>query len=267
MRLLPIFCAVAWLLGPLSAQAATADARADKTAEELRPGTTFKDCADCPEMVTIPAGSFEMGPSGITGSGQPAHRVQFAGSFALGRTEVTQAQWQLIMGSNPSRFSNCGDDCPVENVSWDDALEFVRRMNQKTGKNYRLPSEAEWEYACRAGERHDYCGSDQIERVAWYESNSGGKTHPVAGKQANAWGLYDMSGNVWEWTGDCWNDDYNGAPTDGSAWTAGKCSAGRVVRGGSWFNGPQDKRVAKRTGEFTSIRVINSGVRLARTLP
>ena len=115
------------------------------------PGTTFKDCPDCPEMVVIPAGSFEMGGTGSYE--QPVHRVTLR-SFSMGKTEVTQGQWRAVMGSNPSKFSNCGDTCPVEQVSWEDAKEFVSRLNAKTGKTYRLPSEAEWEYACRAGGRN-----------------------------------------------------------------------------------------------------------------
>ncbi len=190
-------------------------------------GSVFKDCDDCPEMVVIPAGSFEMGGNGS--DEQPVHRVTLR-SFSMGKAEVTQGQWRAVMGSNPSHFSGCGDNCPVEQVSWEDAKQFVSRLSAKTGKTYRLPSEAEWEYACRAGGRHEYCGSDRADEVSWYSGNSGNATHPVAGKKANAWGLHDMSGNVWEWTEDCWNQNYSNAPTDGSVWTSGNCSQ-RVVRG------------------------------------
>ena len=136
----------------------------------------FKDCADCPEMVVIPAGSFEMGGTGSRE--KPVHRVTLR-SFSMGKTEVTQGQWRAITGSNPSHFRNCGDSCPVEQVSWEDAKEFVSRLNSKTGKTYRLPSEAEWEYACRAGGRQEYCGSDSADNVGWYYVNSGNATHPV----------------------------------------------------------------------------------------
>ena len=224
-------------------------------------GTTFRDCPDCPEMVVIPAGSFEMGGNGS--DEQPVHRVTLR-SFSIGKTEVTQGQWRALMGSNPSSFSNCGDNCPVENVSWEDTKQYVSRLSAKTGKTYRLPSEAEWEYACRAGGRHEYCGSDSADNVAWHYGNGGNATHTVAGKKANAWGLHDMSGNVWEWTEDCRNDNYSGAPTDGSVWTSGNCSL-RVVRGGSWNVGPQLLRAALRNGFTTAIRGINLGFRVART--
>jgi formylglycine-generating enzyme required for sulfatase activity len=221
-------------------------------------GKTFKDCADCPDMVVIPSGSFDMGETGTT------HRVTLKG-FALGKTEVTQGQWKAIMGSNPSGFPNCGDNCPVENVSWDDAKQFIQKLNAKTGKQYRLPSEAEWEYACRSGGKQEYCGSDDINSVAWYESNSGSATHSAASKQANAFGLFDMSGNVWEWVEDSYHDSYNGAPTDGSAWQGD--GAKRVLRGGSWGNEPQNTRAAFRDGVEPALRSSGSGFRLARMLP
>jgi len=151
-------------------------------------GQTFKDCVDCPEMVVIPAGSFEMGSKDRDSDEKPVRRVNING-FAMGKTEVTQRQWRALMGSNPSRFSGCGPDCPVEQVSWNDAQDYVRKLSQQTGKTYRLPSEAEWEYACRAGGSQTYCGSDDVSAAGWYESNSGSKTNAVAGKQANAFGV------------------------------------------------------------------------------
>jgi formylglycine-generating enzyme required for sulfatase activity len=245
---------------------------AERAAQEMRPGKVFKDCADCPELVVLPAGSFEMGSSDGNADEKPVHSVQIK-SFSMGTTEVTQAQWQTVMGSNPSDFKNCGVDCPVENVSWDDAQEFIKRLNAKTSKTYRLPSEAEWEFACRAGGRHEYCGSDDINSVAWYGAyanpvgNSQKSTNPVKRKQANAFGLYDMSGNVWEWVQDCWNNNYNRAPSDGSAWQSGNCSV-RVLRGGSWNISHQFSLAATRGRETSSIRYISSGgLRLARTLP
>ncbi len=131
-------------------------------------GYIIKDCPDCPDMVVIPAGSFNMG-SDKGGDETPAHHVTISKAFAIGKTEVTQGQWKAVMGSNPSNFANCGDDCPVEKVSWDDAKQFIQKLNSKTGKQYRLPSEAEWEYACRAGSQTEYCGGDNVDSVAWYK--------------------------------------------------------------------------------------------------
>ena len=221
-------------------------------------------------MVVIPAGSFEMG-SNDDDSEKPAHSVRVK-AFALAKTEVTQGQWRAVMGNNPSAFDACGDACPVENVTWNGAQEYARRLSVKTGKTYRLPSEAEWEYACRAGGRHQYCGSDDDDAVAWHGGmflggNSRRKTHAVAGKQANAFGLYDMSGNVEEWVADCWNENYSGAPADGSAWGSGQCSAGRVLRGGSWFFNPRFMRAARRTHFVADVPSYNFGFRPARTLP
>lgn len=240
-------------------------ARLKKEEGDLRPGKAFKDCSDCPEMVVIPSGSFQMGGD-MHGDEQPVHAVTISRGFALAKTEVTQGQWRAVMGSNPSNFSNCGDNCPVEQVSWDDAQEYVRKLSQKTGKSYRLPSEAEWEYACRAGSRQEYCGSDSIDSVAWYGNNSGSKTNSVGQKQSNRFGLYDMSGNVWEWVEDCDHDNYDGAPADGSAWTNGTCVR-RVLRGGSWDYLPQVARSAKRLRNTPALRSSNGGFRLARMLP
>ena len=172
-------------------------------------------------------------------------------NYEMGKYEVTQAEWEAVMGSNPSSFK--GANLPVEMVSWNDIQEFLTKLNQKTGKQYRLPKEAEWEYACYGGSQTEYCGSNDINAVAWYGGNSGNKTHPVGQKQANGYGLYDMSGNVWEWMDDCYN--------------ASDCSAGRVVRGGSWDGYPQLVRVALRIRVDSAGWIINIGFRLARTLP
>jgi formylglycine-generating enzyme required for sulfatase activity len=240
----------------------------ERAQEELKK-RFFRDCPDCPEMVMIPAGSFEMGsPSGESGRSNdegPVHRVSLE-RFAIGKTEVTQGQWGAVMGNNPSQFSSCGDDCPVEKVSWEDAQEFARKLSAKTGKTYRLPSEAQWEYACRAGGRTLYCGSDNLDAVAWHGGNSGGRTHSAGLKQANAFGLVDMSGNVWEWVEDCSHNSYNGAPSDGSAWTNGSCD-GRVLRGGSWSNDPRYARAARRSFSSPGLRDYSLGFRLTRMLP
>jgi lipoprotein NlpD len=243
----------------------------EPTPQRFAAGSTVKDCAECPELVVIPGGSFEMGSS-ESSSEQPIHRVNIS-SFLMGKTEITQRQWTWVMDSNPSSFSRCGENCPVESVSWKEAQEFARRLSKKTGIEYRLPTEAEWEYAARAGTNTKWSfGDDQRDLIeyAWTQSNSGLTTHPVAKKKANAFGLYDMYGNVWEWTQDCWNADYYGAPKDGGAWESGECSR-RVLRGDSWGYLPSNRpgsvqRFESRTmyGQDHSSNIY--GLRIARTL-
>jgi len=235
--------------------------------QTVTPGAIFKDCAECTEMVVIPAGSFVMG-SGKNADEQPPHTVAIR-SFLMGRTEVTQRQWSDIMGSNPSYFLACGPNCPVENVSWDDVQHFIAKLNQRNGQKYRLPSEAEWEYAARAGTTAEWShGNDEskLGNYAWYGRNSGGKTQVVGQKLPNAFGLFDMHGNVWEWTQDCMHGDYGGAPTDGSAWTTGCSGNYRVLRGGSWYDGPAGLRSAIRFRSYPVLRDNSSGFRLARDL-
>jgi len=234
---------------------------------EPEAGKIFKDCADCPEMVELPAGSFVMGSNNGEPDEKPLHSVTIVKSFAIGKTEVTQAQWRAVMGNNPSYFEACDDTCPVEQVSWSDAQVFIKKLNVKTGKLYRLPSEAEWEYACRAGAQQEYCGSDNADSVAWNNSNSGSylfnSPHPVATRQANAFGLYDMSGNVWEWVEDNYHASYNGAPEDGSAWMNGTM---HVLRGGSWGKDPKFGRAARRSKFSANYSDFSYGFRLAQTL-
>ena len=228
---------------------------------ELRPPS-----ADAIPMVRIPAGSFVMG-SNKNNDEKPPHTVA-VGSFLMGKTEVTQGQWKAVMGNNPSVFSQCGDECPVEHVSWNDAQDFIRKLTQKTGLAYRLPSEAEWEYAARAGSATDWSHGNDESRLAdfaWYSINSGSMSQAVAQKRPNAFGLFDIHGNVWEWVEDCWHDNYAGAPMDGSAWTTG-CSGGwRVLRGGSWVNFPAFLRSANRSRDTPDNRNGSGGLRLART--
>lgn len=240
---------------------------------------SFRDCAECPEMVTIPDGEFMMGSRSVsnnqasdgssansTGEFEelPQHRVQ-VNAFALGKYEITQEQWIAIMGNNPS--VNQGPTLPVENISWEDAQDFIRKLSKKTGKNYRLPSESEWEFAARAGSFSQFSFGDdpaELEQYAWYDKNSQGKSHPVGLKKPNRFGLFDMLGNVWERTEDCWNIDYDGAPHDGSPWTAGDC-ARRVVRGGSWVNLSQFHRSAYRFRYSPTSRYEFIGLRVARS--
>jgi formylglycine-generating enzyme required for sulfatase activity len=187
-------------------------------------------------MVDMPQGSFLMGSDDARKAERPVHRVSIQ-AFKMAETEVTQQQWQAVMGNNPSRFKDC-KDCPVEQVSWDDIQLYLKKLNSLTGKQYRLPTEAEWEYACRSGGKDErYCGGKKREPQGWYLRNSDKRTHAVKQKEPNGLGLYDMSGNVFEWTQDCWNPNYYGAPTDGSAWISGDCRV-RVLRGGSWNTFP-----------------------------
>ena len=237
----------------------------ERESREMRPGKVFKDCDACPAMVVIPAGSFMMGRNDGPPEEKLAHKVAIKG-FAMGKTEVTQEQWMAMMGSNPSSFKPCGSTCPVENLSWDDAQTFIQKLNAKTGKSYRLPSESEWEYACQAGVKQTYCGADNLDSVAVYGRKSGITTLPVANKQANAWGLFDMSGNVWEWTQDCWNDGYYGVPSDGSASMSGNCDF-HIQRGGSWAGDAVDARITTRNRVAALSHRSVSGFRLARTLP
>jgi len=188
------------------------------------------------ELVLIRSGTYEMG-SGEDTSEQPAHQVTTRKPFYIGKYEITQEQWQAVMGSNPSRFK--GPKNPVEEVSWASCQEFVRQLSEKTGRRLCLPSEAEWEYACRAGTTTRFSfgdGEAGLAEYAWYAGNSGSRARPVGLKEPNAWGLYDMHGNVWEWCEDVWHPSYEGAPADGSPWVEGGNQRFRVLRGGSWVS-------------------------------
>ncbi|MGE0128339.1 MAG: SUMF1/EgtB/PvdO family nonheme iron enzyme [Blastocatellales bacterium] len=218
------------------------------------------------EMVRVPAGSFTMGSpdseSDRSPDEGPQHNVTVP-RFYIGKHEVTQAQWKAVMGNNPSRFQG-GDNLPVEQVSWNDAKEFCLKLKQMTGKEYRLPSEAEWEYAARAGTTGAYAGN--LDSMAWYSNNSDSKTHPVGQKQPNAFGLFDMHGNVWEWCEDVWHNRYGeqhgNPPADGSAWLSGGDSRYRVLRGGSWFVRSIYCRSAYRGGNEPDTRINYDGFRV-----
>jgi len=220
-------------------------------------------------FVYIKPGTFMMGsPSGELGrdDDEIQHQVTLTRGFYMQITEVTQGQWRAVMGNNPSRFSNCGDDCPVEQVSWNDVQEFILRLNQKEGGNsYHLPTEAEWEYACRAGTNTMFSFGDndsQLINYAWFEYNSGKNTHSVARKNPNAWGLYDMLGNVWEWCQD-WLGNYpSGSVTDPAGLLSGLT---RVYRGGGWYNYAVYCRSANRYSDTPVFRSHVLGFRLSRT--
>ena len=241
----------------------------------------IKDCAECPEMVVLPSGSFLMGsppetePDPFSNQKQksvgdpyesPQHRVQIQ-RFAIGKYEITQEQWYAVMGNNPS--SNKGRTLPVEEVSWDAVQRFIAKLILKTGQKYRLPTEAEWEYAARAGTTTEWShGNDEskLGDFAWFGDNSGGKTQVVGQKMPNAFGLFDMNGNVFEWTQDCWHDNYVGAPKDGSAWVTSCSGNHRVLRGGSCINYASILRSASRFWLIPDFRNCGIGFRLARDL-
>ena len=203
-----------------------------------------------------------MGSTNGEADEKPVHQVMIKYSFYMGKYEVTQAQWQAVMGDNPSHFTDCGSNCPVEQVSWNDAQKFIQRLNQMNdGYTYRLPSEAEWEYACRAGTTGDYAGN--LNEMAWYSENSGRRTHAVGQKQLNAWGLADMHGNVWEWCQDWYHETYYGAPSDGSVWLSGGEQKSRVLRGGSWDFNASSLRSASRLDSSFVYSFNRFGFRLA----
>lgn len=222
-----------------------------------------------PNMVRLKGGTYTMGCTSEQGSDcesneKPSHQVTVS-DFYIGKYEVTQKEWRDIMGSSPSNFKNY-DQCPVEQVSWDDIQEFLRKLNAKTGKNYRLPTEAEWEYAARGGslsQKYKYAGSNNVDEVAWYSSNSGSKTHPVGEKNPNELGLYDMSGNVEEWCGDGFGVYPSDIQTNHQGPSTGLY---RSLRGGSWKNKSQYCRIASRGNDYPHSRTQTSGFRLARSL-
>lgn len=215
-------------------------------------------------MVKVKGGTFMMGATAEQGSDadgdeKPAHQVTLS-DYYIGETVVTQELWKAVMGNNPSNWK--GYKLPVERVSWEDAQEFIKKLNRETGRTFRLPTEAEWEYAARGGKKskgYKYSGSNSLDEVAWYDGNSGDKTHPVKGKKANVLGLYDMSGNVWEWCQD-WFGEYSGkAEANPQGASSG---AVRVCRGGSWFNIARDCRVSLRGGITPTTRYDTLGFRL-----
>lgn len=204
------------------------------------------------EFVPIPAGEFTMGCSvgdnDCNDSEKPAHRVKITKVFYMGKYEVTQSQWKAVMEENPSHFNSCGGNCPVEQVSWDDIQDFLRNLNDKEGrtgdKMIRLPTEAEWEYSARAGTRAKTYATD-LGSIAWHYNNSGNKTHPVGKKKPNAFGLYDMIGNVYEWVEDGYDADYY-ATSETEDPQGPPNGEFRVLRGGSWYLNAYVSRVSYR---------------------
>jgi formylglycine-generating enzyme len=303
------------LIGILMAAPAAAESQSSSHPKNHAPGTRFRDCSDCPEMVVLPAGRFTMGSAasemGRFANEGPEHPVEIPHAFAVGVYDVTRKEFEQFARATKRP---AGDSClaydgkglpdtpgktwrdpgfpqtdrdPVVCVTWQDATDFVAWLNQRVDKShtagegghpYRLLTEAEWEYAARAGTTSAYYWGDQMLREhANYGPNEmrfaptiegkdlWGYTSPVGSFPANGFGLFDMAGNVWQWTADCWHDSYAEAPLDGSAWTSGACEA-RVVRGGSWFKPAAGERSAKRGIVKPEVRNGEIGFRVARTL-
>ena len=301
-----LFLAVTLLLmtatpSPIRSDDRRATAAAGSLQQPLAPGATFRDCPLCPEMVVVPAGTFTMGGvNDKTGKLGPRHEVRIPQPFAVGRFEVTLTQWETcvakggcrkggnqwhqsiaIYGRKPSTrwmydreylpedVSWIRLPVPAAYVDWKDAKDYVTWLSRTTGKTYRLLSEAEWEYVARAGTKTRwFCGTDRscLDAVAWYAANSRNRTYPVGSKRANAFGLHDIQGSLWEWVEDCWHPDYRGAPSDRSAWTSGGDCSRRVLRGGSWGSTAWTLRIANRFGQSSFRNALIFGIRVARTL-
>jgi len=219
------------------------------------------------EMAHVRGGTFLMGCTPEHGDDcydyEDTVSLVTVSDFYIGKYEVTQAQWEAVMGNNPSVFK--GDNLPVENISWDDAQEFIGKLNAATDREYRLPTEAEWEYAARGGRQtrgYRYSGSNNVEEIAWYDGNSGNRTHPVGTKKANELGIHDMSGNVWEWVSD-WVGDHDGAPRkDPKGPNEG---AFRIIRGGGWGSYARGVRVSNYFNNDPGYHYNILGLRLALT--
>ncbi|OLL31078.1 hypothetical protein BTH42_12730 [Burkholderia sp. SRS-W-2-2016] len=255
-------------------------------------GKPFRDCRDCPELVPLPPGRFVMGsPASETGrfGNEQQHVVDIATPFAIGRFDVTFAEWDACVRDQGCRAYSPSDDghgrdaFPVVNVGWEDARAYLTWLSGKTGARYRLPSEAEWEYAARAQTTSARWWGDGLSRadanygpdVCAQQTNCGGYAQgvdqwtfssPVGSFPANPYGLYDVLGNVWQWTADCWHDDYTGAPGDGGVWDTASCNR-RVIRGGSWSNVPSFVRAASRAAVPVSVRRGYLGFRVVREMP
>jgi formylglycine-generating enzyme required for sulfatase activity len=251
---------------------------AQETEEASKPGSEFAECANgCPTMIVVPAGRFTMGSPAIepdrTASEGPQHEVTIAKPFAVGRTEVTFTQWDACVAAGACR--NVSDnawgrgDRPVINIGWSDAAQYAKWLARVTGKPYRLPSEAEWEHAARAGTTTRFSFGDDdadLGRYAWYFKNSDRRSQPVGAKVANGFGLHDMHGNVYEWVADPWHENYEHAPSDGSVWRDEAVPNRHVARSGSWFFDAKNLRSASRVGPPSNLQDGNVGFRVARDL-
>ena len=262
---------------PAKPQVAVAPPRVPSPAPAPAPagGNVFRDCPDCPEMVALPAGTFRMGNDKGDISEKPVHTVRIAKPFALGRFEVMVGEWNACVTGGgctyTPRIRGAPDKAPVHKLSWKDIQEYLAWLKKRTGKAYRLPSEAEWEYAARGGTDGKFWWGDRMTvGMADCKDCGGGWSYsfpaPVGMVKPNPFGLYGMSGGVWEWTDDCWRPDYDNAPADGAASSAGDCNA-RVLRGGSWRNDQAYAHAASRLRYDYNVRYSTNGFRVARDLP
>jgi len=237
-----------------------------------KPGDIFRDCSQCPELVLVPAGFFEMG-SNDSPFEKPVHRVHIARAFAVGRREITTAEWdQCVAAGSCARGQHAqeGGDRPMTDISWSDAKAYAAWLSRETGQKYRLPTEAEWEYVARGGTRTAYWwGRDVRQKFANCRdcgNGSSGEIMATGSFFANPFGVFDTAGNAAEWVEDCWNDSYRNAPTDGSAWTKGECRQ-RVLRGGSFDSDARYLRSASRFRYDADVRYYANGFRIVRELP
>lgn len=269
---------LAQLLASLQTKARTAKEQAEQVQKELeaRPGRVFRDKlkegGEGPEMVILAAGKFLMGSRRSVREG-PQRSVTISRPFALSIHEITFAEYDTFAKATGRQLPDDSDwgrgDQPVIYVSWEDATAYAHWLSEQTGQHYRLPTEAEWEYAARGTSMTAYSFGDDPSRLgeyAWFGSNSGGKTQPVGKKKPNVWGLYDMHGNAWEWVEDDWHRNYDGAPGDGRAWIREPRGSGRVFRGGSWFDVVQYCRSAYRYFKSPDFRNSRLGFRLSRSV-
>jgi formylglycine-generating enzyme required for sulfatase activity len=238
-----------------------------------QPGEIFRDCPDCQELVVVPSGDFDMGSRERPSEG-PVHHVTIGKTFAIGRKEVTFTDWEQCVAASACKYKPNDQgwgrgDRPVIDVSWNDTQEFLGWLSQKTGQTYRLPSEAEWEYASRGGATSPFWWGKDVGTGHAKCADCGGdqsrQTSPTGSFRPNAFGLYDTAGNAAEWVQDCWNQTYSGAPGDGAAWTTGDCSV-RVLRGGSFTNKAVYLRSSARMKYDADVRYYANGFRVVREL-
>jgi len=243
------------------------------TLPQRKPGQVFQDQLKNgglgPKMVVIPKGSFKMGSDEGSDDEKPMHTVTIGYEYAMSQYEITFDDYdRFCEATGRAKPGDQGwgrGQRPVITVSWEEMKVYTQWLTEQTGNPYRLPTEAEWEYAARAGTTTSYSFGDDVNQLgnyAWYDGNSGNQTHPVGEKRANGFGLYDMHGNVWEWVEDIWYTNYEGAPTDGSAWLTGGDGSYRLLRGGSWSRDPTNCRSAGRYGDTPGVRYNDLGGRI-----